>query len=769
MHRLASLTIAMVLGMMLAWLGMSAAALAQASNTARTKHVEVRLIPETRSVPAEGGKITVALVQKIIPGWHTYWQNAGDSGEPTEISWKLPPGYNAGPIQWPYPRRIPIGPLANFGYEDEVWLLTDVTVPAGQRPGTMATIEASVTWLVCKDTCIPQEAELRLELDVDDQPQYDDNWLNGFANARSKLPETPALPGRFQLSAEQLSLAIALPAPLRGSPVQFFPDAQGLIRNAAEQERHVIDNDIVLKVPGGSKLRSAEERPAIAGISGVLVFEDVGGSVRAIRVEAAKGEVPALSAPDSATAPIMGVDQVPEDPPIPSRSKAAGSAETPSEAKDAPAPLKTTEAQAKPKASVPGTEPEAMTVWGAFGFALLGGLILNLMPCVFPILSMKALALVRNGQMSRDHAFQDAMAYLTGVLVTFCALAAAVIVLRNAGEAVGWGFQLQSPFVVALLAYVLFAVGLNLSGVFQMGASLMSFGGATTGREDTIGNSFLTGILAVVVAAPCTVPFMGAAVGYALTQSNILTFLIFIALGLGLALPWLAITLIPGVTRLIPRPGPWMEWFKEALAFPMYASAAWLLWVVSQQTDSNGLFRILMGFVAIAFAAWIFGRNQAPGGRQALAALVASLALGVSLAMISTPVLPPRATASSALAAVPGSPPHEPYTPERLKALLAEGKPVFVNLTAAWCITCLFNEEVAIATPNTRAAFGETKTVYLKGDWTNRDPAITTLLRSHNRDGVPLYLYYAAGQTTPAVLPQILTEALVVETLKTGK
>jgi thiol:disulfide interchange protein/DsbC/DsbD-like thiol-disulfide interchange protein len=695
------------------------------SDTAATKHVEVRLIAEG-PVPADGGPVTVALVQKIIPGWHTYWRNAGDSGEPTKIEWKLPQGFSAKDIQWPVPERIPIGPLANFGFKDEVWLLTEIQTPKGLTPGSMTTIEADVAWLVCEEICIPEDAKLRLEIDVEKAPTPNAQWREAFARARAAQPETPAIPAVYAIQDGKLGLSIALPEALRQSKAQFFPDVPGFIKNAADQAPSDRDGALVLHIPGGSKVRIAEEAAKIETISGVLVFDGVGGQRRAVTVTASRGAVPEPAALTEA-APSAGATALTQAP----------------------------------------VNPDGLSFGGALLFALLGGLILNLMPCVFPVLSMKAMALVRNGDVTRGQAIADGMAYLGGVLVTFCALAAAVIVLRNAGEAVGWGFQLQSPFVVAILAYVLFAVGLNLSGVFHAGGSLMGLGSSLqSSHGNSLSGSFMTGVLAVVVAAPCTVPFMGAAVGYALTQSSVLTFLIFIALGFGLALPWLVISFVPGLTAFIPRGGEWTNRIKEFLAFPMYASVAWLVWVLSQQTDSGGLFRVLLGLVAIAFAAWALGRAQAAQGVALVSTGAAIAAVLGSIALISAPALPPpRLAAASASEAYKG-PPYEPYTPQRLQALLAEGKPVFVNLTAAWCITCLFNEQVALDTEAAKADFAATGTVYLKGDWTNRDPAITALLRAHGRDGVPLYLHFPAGKSEPAVLPQVLTPAIISSAIR---
>jgi thiol:disulfide interchange protein DsbD len=684
-----------------------------AADTAATKRVEIRLISEAMALPADGGVVTFAIHKKIIAGWHTYWRNAGDSGEPTSVSWTLPPGFQAGAIQWPYPKRIPIGHLANYGYEDEVWLLTDIAVPPGLQPGSQATVQAEVGWLVCKETCIPENASLSIDLEVaSGAPQKSTLWIDGFENARERLPETPPLPAVFAADDKDLRLAISLPPQLRGADVHFFPETPGLIRNASPQTRWQTGDALVMSIPGGSKLRNQSQREALAIIEGVLVFADVGGKERAIAIKAAPGAVPTGGE-------VLSV-----------------------EGQDAP-----------------------LTLLGALGFALLGGLILNLMPCVFPVLSMKALALVRHGHVSRAKAAIDGLAYLGGVLIAFCALAAAVIVLRNAGEAVGWGFQLQSPFVVALLAFVLFAVGLNLSGVFSVGGGLMGLSGKVDSSGNTVASAFLTGILAVVVAAPCTVPFMGAAMGFALTQSTAITFLVLIALGVGLASPWLILSLVPGMLSLLPKPGVWMLRLKEILAFPMYASAAWLIWVASQQTDSSGLFRILLGLVAIAFAAWAFARRQDAKGSGVASSIAAILGLGAALALIATPPLPPPATLGARTGQDVSGPVWEAYSAQRLGQLRSEGKPVFINLTAAWCITCLFNEQIALGTQATAILFRDTGTVYLKGDWTNRDPEITELLRANGRDGVPLYLYYAPQAERATLLPQILTQSLIAETL----
>ncbi|MDR3533795.1 MAG: protein-disulfide reductase DsbD family protein [Rhodopila sp.] len=389
-------------------------------------------------------------------------------------------------------------------------------------------------------------------------------------------------------------------------------------------------------------------------------------------------------------------------------------------------------------------------------FAFLGGLILNLMPCVFPILAMKAVALARHA--GRGHA--HAVSYTAGVLVTFVALAVALLVARAAGTAAGWGFQFSSPMFVAGMTWLLFAVGLNLSGVFQVGGGLAGAGSELAGRHGIAG-SFFTGLLAVLVATPCTAPFMGVAVAAGLAAPPAVTVLVFAVMGLGLAAPYVALAAMPGLARLMPRPGRWMEVLKQALAFPMYGAAAWLLWVVSQEAGANGVLGTAAGLVLVGFAAWVFGVTQASAVQprrfgQAAAAVAVLAALAVLTGISAVPV------GASAPAEASG----EAFTPERLAALRAQGRPVFVNMTAAWCVTCLVNERVAIATDAVRKAFAANGVAYLKGDWTRQDPAITAFLRQNGRDGVPLYVFFPAGGGQPEMLPQILTENEVLRLLR---
>jgi thiol:disulfide interchange protein DsbD len=411
--------------------------------------------------------------------------------------------------------------------------------------------------------------------------------------------------------------------------------------------------------------------------------------------------------------------------------------------------------------AVPGPPPPAaMPPLGQIlVFAFLGGLILNLMPCVFPILAMKAVGLARHAGRGRGHA----VSYTAGVLVTFVALAGALLAARAAGTAAGWGFQFSSPVFVAGMTWLLFAVGLNLSGVFQVGAGLAGTGNGLTEKHGVAG-SFFTGLLAVLVATPCTAPFMGVAVAAGLAAPPAVTVLVFAMMGLGLAAPYVALASMPGLARLMPRPGRWMEVLKQALAFPMYAAAAWLVWVVSQEAGSNGVLATAAGLVLVGFAGWVFGVSQAAEAVQPrrFAQTAATVAVLAALAVLSGIATAPVGASAEAASNA------EPFTPERLAALRSAGKPVFVNMTAAWCVTCLVNERVAIGTDQVRQAFATDGVTYLRGDWTRQDPAITAFLQQNGRDGVPLYVFFPGGGGQPEVLPQILTEGEVLRLLRTS-
>ena len=402
----------------------------------------------------------------------------------------------------------------------------------------------------------------------------------------------------------------------------------------------------------------------------------------------------------------------------------------------------------------PAPLPAGRSLPNVLLFAFLGGLILNLMPCVFPILAMKAVSLAGH----RHHAYS--LAYTAGVVVTFIGLAALLLILRAAGGAVGWGFQFSSPVFVAVMTWLMFAVGLNLSGVFEVGGRFTGLGSALASRSGMIG-SFFTGLLAVLVATPCTAPFMSVAVATALSASSSVALLVFLVMGLGMASPYVVFASVPALARLLPRPGAWMTVFRQILAFPMYGAAVWLLWVVSQESGPTGVLSTASGLVLIGFAAWLFGLGQA--GRVRFTRLRQALALAA--VMVAVSILPGLSAAPTVASSDAGL---DAFTPDKLASLRKAGHPVFVNMTAAWCVTCLVNERVALDTQAVKQAFVQHDVAYLKGDWTRQDPAITNFLQTHGRDGVPLYVFFPGDGSAPEVLPQILTESTVLSLFNRG-
>ncbi|MGE0151500.1 MAG: protein-disulfide reductase DsbD family protein [Reyranellaceae bacterium] len=692
---------------------------AAAANPVQTERVTATLESEVAAV-APGERFWVALRQQIIPKWHTYWINPGDSGLATEIDWKLPAGAMAEPIVWPVPRRIQVGPLVNYGYENDVRLLVPVTAPKEAKPGERLRLEAQARWLVCEDICIPEEATLVLDVPVAATTTIDSDLREGFAAARKALP-TPspfaaavAAPAMPQSST---TLHIAMPADMAATVQEayFFSERIDAVVHSAPQRAIAGDNGLTLALPTGPLPLKAGE--ALSGILHVVEKPQAGGQSHAFAISAR---------PDAALA-------------------------------------------AAPMAAAGGGRGEGISILEAMGLALLGGLLLNLMPCVFPILSMKALSLVQAAAGARREARVHGLLYVAGVLLSFLGVAGALLALRAGGESIGWGFQLQSSWFVLLLAYLIFAIGLNLAGLFDFsGGRLAGIGDGLTRRSGGSG-AFFTGVLAVVVATPCTAPFMGVALGFALAQPAAVALAIFLALGLGMALPFLLLSAFPPLLRILPRPGPWMERFRQFLAFPMFATAAWLVWVLAQQSGPTGLALALAGMVLIGFALWLLnqiGAARRATGRAAYASIagLALLAALGTLAFVDSPVGAATAPGGQSQA---GESDWQPWSTAAVEAARAQGKPVFVNFTAAWCITCLVNERTALATESVRNKFAASGVVRLKGDWTRRDKAITDALAGFGRSGVPLYVVYPADRAAkPYVLPQILTEAGILAELE---
>ena len=675
-------------------------------------HLVADLVPAAQGI-APGQSIHIALRQKIQKGWHTYWRNAGDSGEATRATWTLPTGWSVSDFTWPTPHRLPVGPLVNYGYEGEVLLPMTLSAPAAARPGETVTLTAKAQFLVCADVCVPEDATLTLNLPVTPGPApADPTWGERIAKTLADAPKPAGLIGVFEKQGEVLKLAI-LGSALQGADLAgayFFPFSGSVIDHARPQPIERGPEGLTLTLTPGFEFQTGAPKE----IGGVIALADG----KAYEVTATPGPLPAAAA---------GLG-----PPPVKLAAPAGAAN--------------------------------LGLVGAAAFALLGGLILNLMPCVFPVLAMKAASLAGHGG-EQAAARRQGLAFGAGVLVTFLALAALLIALRAGGSAVGWGFQLQDPPVVAGLALLMLAVALNLSGVFEVGTSLQGVGSGLAARSGLAG-SFFTGVLAVVVAAPCTAPFMGPALGWALTQPAAAALAVFLALGVGFALPFVAVAFAPALINALPKPGPWMDIFKKVLAFPMYGAVAWLVWVLTVQVGADAVPRILGAGIVLALALWIAGaaqRQHAAGGRHRGLA-VAATAL-IALAVVGGALWPAYSIAAPAQGSGAAQLEDEAYSPEKLAALQADGRPVLVNYTAAWCVSCQVNDRVALSTKAVAEALKRNNAAYLKADWTRRDPEIAAELARFGRAGVPLYLVYGADGGAPAILPSLLTEGIVVKAI----
>lgn len=688
-------------------------ALAQAPAPAERKVQAALIAPTTAFLP--GKPFVVGLRQQIAPHWHTYWINPGDSGEPTRLTWELPPGFTASAIQWPIPEAIRVGPLMNYGYSDRLLLPVTITPPA-DYDGASVTLKAKAEWLVCEKICIPEDQVVTLTLakaapGAALPPSTD---ATAFETTRRAMPVKLDWPVSATLAGKRITLSVTAPAldRQRIKSAEFFAEKWGAVDHPAPQKLKWTKDGFTLELSGG-ELASPSQMPHIGGV--LVLTEKLDG--RDVR----QGF--------SVSAPV--------------KAAAAGTASTPG---------------AVESGGVPDGVGSGIALWQAILFAFLGGAILNLMPCVLPILSLKVMALARHGG---GEARRGGIAYLAGVMVSFTVLAALLIGLRMAGEQLGWGFQFQSPtFVLAMIA-LFFALGLSMSGVFDIGGNLVGAGENLTHRAGLSG-SFFTGVLATVAATPCTAPFMGAAIGYALTRPAIETVLVLEALGIGFALPIVLLSFSGAVARLLPKPGAWMETLKQVLAFPLYATVAWLVWVLSIQTGSSGVLAAGVLLVGVGLAAWWLGRPVgSPWLRTGVAAAMALAVFATAMSLTGAP----QTTNTAAAPARPGVEMGDavPYSAQRVAELRRQGKAVFVNFTAAWCISCKVNERIALSTDGFRRGLDQYGITYVKGDWTNKNDEIAQVLRSFGRAGVPLYLLYPADPSAKAVvLPQLLTEAMVL-------
>ncbi|WP_307698416.1 protein-disulfide reductase DsbD family protein [Variovorax paradoxus] len=689
-----------------------------------TPHVRAELVAHAPEGVAPGAPVWVGLQITHQPEWHTYWKNAGDSGLPTELNWTLPSGVAAGEIAWPVPRKIPVGNLANYGYEGTVLLPVPLEVSSNFKPplalgagASALDVRLKASWLVCRKECIPEEGEFTLAL-----PLQGSTALHKaeFDAAQAAQPQPLGKPGAVEVSGNTLQVRLeGLPASIHGKTLGFFPETPELIRTAAESGK-----DWTQSWQGGTwtaTLPLADQRSASPTTLPLVVAlaesDRQPGQPMAWRVEApVSGSWPA-AAPRAEVSPALQA------------ALAANAAAAPS----------STSAELPPQPTV--------TLMAALLGALLGGLLLNLMPCVFPILAIKVLGFARQAGNHRAHRTAG-LAYTAGVMLSVLALGGAMLALRAAGAQLGWGFQLQSPAVVAALAALFTLIGLNLAGMFEFGrAAPLSLCSAQA--RHPIANDFLSGVLAVVIASPCTAPFMGVSLGFAIGLPATQALLLFAALGLGLALPYLVAGFIPAVALLLPRPGPWMNTLRRLLAFPMFATVAWLVWVLGQQSGIDGagtLLALLVCMAAIVWALTLRGRT-----RLVIATLMVAFT-AVLAAAIGRNVL--QTVEPAKMAATAGQR-WQPWSAERVAELTGAGQPVFIDFTAAWCVTCQYNKKATLADAEVLADFDRRKVAMLRADWTRRDPAITAALTALGRSGVPLYVLQAPGKA-PVVLTEIL-------------
>ena len=662
--------------------------LCAAQSQAAPTHIAAELVAEAPAAPGE--TVMLALRMSPEPGWHGYWANPGDAGFGMTLKWQLPGGSEAGALQYPVPQTLVIAGLMNHVFEHDYAVLVPLRIARDTQPGSMLPISVEADWLACTDqVCVPEHAELQTKIAIA-APGRLAPPSPQFDQWRMRLPAPLGAPVKFAIDGNRLRIAIPLPASVALHDPHLFISEDKLVDYAGVQTFGRLKDLLVVELPRARLGAVTPEK-----LSGVLRLERE-GSGDGLAFTATPGEVPVVPVQSS---------------------------------------------------SAPQSGPFALA-WLLLG-ALAGGLLLNIMPCVFPILSLKALSLARAGG-NEAEARREGLAYSAGVVLACVALGALLLALRAGGSEVGWAFQLQEPLVVAALLLLAITLTANFLGLFEFSVPGFVSAGSTKG-------AFATGLLAAFVATPCTGPFMAAAMGAALLLPVAQALLLFAALGLGIALPFLAIAFVPALRRLLPRPGPWMVTFRRWMALPMGLTALALLWLASRV---GGMFfaGVWLGVAAALIVLLILiGTKQRAGlGAGKLVFVeIAGLLLGAAAA---TPhiVSQPGAAVQSLL-------PTRPFSESALAAARASGKPTFLYFTADWCLTCKVNEEVAIERETTRSAFAKADVIVLRGDWTRRDPAITRFLTAHGAAGVPLYLWYPADGGAGQQLPQVLTPGMLAE------
>lgn len=677
------------------------------ASTLLAPHVEVKIVSDS-SVVAPGRPFRVGVRFAPEQGWHLYWKNPGDSGLAPRISWSVPGNASAGGLEWPFPERIPFGPLVNFGYKKSVILFSRFQLSSNAED--RVTISAHAEWVVCREECIASEGDLQTGLQVSPKGEWaPSEWKAEFDQAEKDVPE-PLDWVTAKASADQQDLILDLESkgpPFPAGTLTFFPANRRLIDLSSEQRIEKSDAHLrfVMKRASAAKRTPSQ-------FAGVLIgdHEWVSNSGRrAITIDT----------------PLQTAD------------------------KDA-APFGTNVATAVATESF-----DIALLLGAF----LGGFLLNLMPCVLPVLSLKFIGMIQHPRVDAKWRRLQGAAYGLGVLVGFWSLASVLFMLKSAGSEVGWGFQLQHSAFVVCLCFLVLVIALNLFGVFEVGDSIQRWAGRFGGGA-TLAGSLLNGLLVTALATPCTAPFMGTAIAVALVVPVPQAFLIFTALGLGMASPYVVLSFVPQAVRLLPRPGPWMITLRRLLAFPLLATLVWLLSVFHEQVGGRSLITLLLALLLVSFGMFLYGESQKREGRLVRrSGLVAALASIVLAAITISPSSP-----------LPGSVAlvWEPYSDSLLESYMKQGRPVFVDFTAAWCITCQFNKRMVFGTESFARSIKNLNVVLLRADWTSKDPGIERAIRRYGRRGVPVDVLYSGNpDKDPLILPPLLTPGIVMDAFET--
>ena len=708
--------------------------------TVQTPRVQAELVAQAPEGITADQVFWLGLKITHQPEWHTYWKNAGDSGLPTVLQWQLPPGLEAGPIAWPLPHALRVGPLVNYGYEDTVLLPVPIKVAADfKAPASgMVDLGLAAEWLVCRVECIPESGNFQLQIPVQGSsaPQS-----QAFVQAQADQPQALSQGGQAlvesgkaegtKLPDDRVTLRIpGLPPSLKGKTLEFYPENADTFKHAAESgkdwKQHWDGNVWV-----GENMPLSDMRGETAAQLAVVLALPPAERAAALERGESAGWRSELAVQGRWSAPALaGVS---------------------------PALAAALEANKTASQAVPaGNTASAGSLWAALLGGLIGGLILNLMPCVFPVLAIKVLGFAVHGQ-NRQAQKLGGLAYAAGVVLSFVALGALLLGLRAAGQQLGWGFQLQSPVVVSLLAALFTVLGLNLAGWFEFGSLLPSSIASAQARNPIL-DSFLSGVLAVAIASPCTAPFMGASLGFAIDMPAAQALTVFAALGMGMALPYLLASFVPAVVSWLPRPGPWMQTFRHAMAFPMFATVVWLVWVLGHQGGMDAAAALLALLLVLAALIWALGLRGK--SRMNLGAVALLLAIGV--AYYALPLI--KAEPADQVRAQAGEL-WQPWSADKVQSAQTSGRPVFVDFTAAWCVTCQVNKRTTLSNAEVLAAFEQHKVQLLRADWTRQDPAITQALQSLGRSGVPVYVLYLPGKP-PVVMSELLSKSEVLDALQ---